>query len=141
MITSAGLLMYRFKNGHREVLLVHPGGPFWKNKDDGSWSIPKGEADSDAELEDLLGVAKREFEEETSFKPHGEFKYLTSVKRKDSKVVDVWMFEGDLDPNKIKSNLIEIDWPPMSGKKMQIPEIDRGLWFGLGEAKKKINQY
>jgi len=139
---SAGLLMYRMKNGKPKVFLMHPGGPFWKNKDEGVWSIPKGEADNGETSEALLEVAKREFEEETGIKPVGEFKYLTSVERKDGKkTVEVWMFEGDCDPEKIKSNTIFIDWPPRSDKKLEIPEVDRGDWFGLEEAKKKINLY
>jgi len=131
--------MYRLKNGEPEVLLVHPGGPFWKNKDDGAWDIPKGEAEEGET--DLLAVAKREFEEETGFKPEGEFQHLTSVKRKDGKIMEIWIFEGDCDPSQLKSNTILIDWPPRSGKKMEIPEVDRGDFFNIEEAKKKVYSY
>ena len=141
-LLSAGLLMYRFKDGAPQVLLVHPGGPFWQNKDDGAWGLPKGEADDGEMGEQLLNVAKREFEEETSFKPVGEMVYLGAVKRaRDGKVVEAWMFEGDCDPSKIKSNTIVIDWPPKSGKKTLIPEIDRGAFFTPEEAKIKISEY
>ncbi len=138
---SAGLLMYRIKNGEWEVLLVHPGGPFWKNKDHGAWSVPKGMADEGEEGGDMLVVAKREFEEETGVKPEGDFEYLTSVKRKDGKVVDVWTFEGECDTSKIKSNLCEIEWPPRSGQRIEIPEVDKGEFFTIKEAKEKINAY
>ncbi|MBI2592649.1 MAG: NUDIX domain-containing protein [Candidatus Colwellbacteria bacterium] len=141
MKTSAGLLMYRIRNGAPEVFLVHPGGPFWKKRDDGAWSIPKGEVDNYEAGDGLLEVAKREFEEETGIKPNGEFKYLTSVRRKDGKVVEVWMFEGDCDPASIKSNTIFIEWPPRSEKQLEIPEVDRAGFFTIDEAKKKLNKY
>src|SRR3989344_6845016 len=141
MKTSAGVLMYRIKDTKPEVLLVHPGGPFWAKKDEGSWSIPKGEADNNETGDELLDVAKREFEEETWFKAEGNFKYLGEVKNKSRKVVKAWAVQGDLDPAQIKSNVIEIDWPPGSGKKMEIPEVDRGDFFELEEAKRKINPY
>jgi predicted NUDIX family NTP pyrophosphohydrolase len=137
---SAGLLMYRRK-GELEVFLVHPGGPFFKNKDDGVWSIPKGEADNGETGEELLEVAKREFEEETSIDPVGDFSYLTKVKRSNGSFVYAWMFEGDCDPAQVKSNTIFIDWPPRSGKKMEIPEVDRGAFFTISEAKKKLSSY
>lgn len=136
---SAGLLMYRFINGNPEVLLVHPGGPFWKNKDAGAWDIPKGEVEEGET--DLLMVAKREFQEETSFLPEGKFNHLISIERKDSKSLEFWMFEGDCDPTKIKSNTLFIDWPPRSGKKMEIPEVDRGAFYSIEEAKKKVYSY
>jgi predicted NUDIX family NTP pyrophosphohydrolase len=136
--TSAGLLMYRFKKGEPEILLVHPGGPHWKNKDNGSWDIPKGEADNDEEGAELLEVAKREFEEETSFLPHGEFRYLGEVVRKDGKRILIWTVEGDCDPSKIKSNTVPIEWPPKSGTMIDIPEVDRGAFFTIAETRKKI---
>jgi len=135
--TSAGLLMYRIKEGKHEVLLVHPGGPFWKNKDLGTWSIPKGEQDEGET--DLLEVAKREFKEETGFEPNPPFVSLGSVKRKDGRPIYAWAFEGDYDPAGLKSNTIFIDWPPRSGKKMEIPEVDRAAFFSLEEAKQKVS--
>ena len=138
--TGAGLLMYRKHNGVPEVLLVHPGGPYFKNKDDGAWSIPKGIAEND-EGEALLEVAKREFEEETGVKPYGEFTYVDTIRRKDGKTVAVWAFEGDCDPAAIKSNTIEIEWPPKTGKKLEIPEVDRAGFFTLEEARVKLYPY
>ena len=132
---SAGLLMYRFRDGILEVLLVHPGGPFFVNKDDGSWSIPKGEPDDG---EDLLLTAQREFEEETSVKPTGPFEPLRPIKQKGGKIVHAWAFKGDCDPAAIKSNLFTMEWPPKSGKTAQFPEIDRGDFFDLPAARKKI---
>ena len=131
-------MMYRFKNGKPEVFLVHPGGPFFKNKDDGAWSVPKGEVEENKE--DMLSAAKREFEEETGIKPEGDFKYLGLAKRT-GKVVEVWMFEGDCDSNKINSNTVLIDWPPRSGKKLEIPEVDRTGFFTIEEARKKLSPY
>lgn len=136
---AAGLLMYRKKEGKPEVLLVHPGGPFYKNKDEGVWSIPKGECDEGET--DLLEVAKREFEEETGFKPEGEFKPLGKVKNKSGKEVHAWAFEGDWDPEKLVSNVITINWPPVVGKSMEIPEVDRADFFDLETAKKKLVLY
>lgn len=134
--------MYRLKEGIPQILLVHPGGPFWQNKDEGAWGIPKGQADDGEEGDELLSVALREFEEETGFKPEGEFQYLISVTRaRDGKVLTAWMFEGDCDPAKIKSNTVVIDWPPRSGKKMEIPEIDRGDFFTIKEARIKMSEY
>jgi predicted NUDIX family NTP pyrophosphohydrolase len=139
---GAGLLMYRKRNGTTEVLLVHPGGPFFKNKDDGYWSVPKGVADDGESGERLLDVAKREFEEETGVKPEGEFAHIGIIVRKsDKKTVEVWAFEGDCDPAKITSNTIFIDWPPRSGKKLEIPEVDRGAFFTLPEARMKLARY
>jgi len=133
---SAGLLLYRVRNGALEFLLVHPGGPFWKNKDDGAWTIPKGEI---AEGEEPLSAAIREFEEELGFKPTGPFTELTSIKQKGGKVVQAWAFEGDCDPSQIKSNTFSIEWPPRSGKQAEFPEIDRAEFFNLEDAKIKIN--
>ena len=133
---SAGLLLYRIANRKLEVLLVHPGGPFWRNKDDGAWSIPKGEI---TEGEDLLDAAKREFEEETGHKPSGQFIQLNPVKQKSGKIVHAWAVEGDLDTTAIKSNMFTMEWPPKSGKKAEFPEVDRAEFFDLEMAKQKIN--
>jgi len=130
--------MYRIRGSRPEVFLVHLGGPFWKNKDDGAWDIPKGEIEEGES--DLLEAAKREFKEETGFKPEGDFQYLSSTKGS-GKIVEVWAFEGDLDPTKVKSNTVFIDWPPKSGKKMEIPEVDRAGFFTVEEAKNKVFKY
>src|SRR6266536_281316 len=134
--TSAGLLMFRRCRGAIEVLLVHPGGPFWKNKDEGAWTIPKGEI---AEGEEPLSAAIREFEEELGFKPNGPFRELTPVKQKGGKVVHAWAFEGDCEPSQIKSNTFMMEWPPRSGKQAEFPEVDRASFFNFEEAKTKIN--
>lgn len=134
---SAGMLMYRKHNGELQVLLVHPGGPLWAKKDLGVWSIPKGEIDPG---EDPLSAAQREFEEETGVKISGRFIPLSSVKLKNGKVVQAWAVEGDCDPEAIKSNTFSMEWPPKSGRQREFPEIDRAAWFGIGEAKEKINE-
>jgi predicted NUDIX family NTP pyrophosphohydrolase len=134
--TSAGLLMYRFNAGHLEVLLAHPGGPFWTNKDEGAWAIPKGLVDED---EDLLTTAKREFEEELGTKPEGEFVPLGEVLQKGGKTVVAWAFEGDLDTTAIKSNTFKKEWPPRSGQWRTFPEVDRAEFFSIAVAKAKIN--
>src|ERR1041385_3728553 len=133
---SAGLVMYRVRDGQIEVLLVHPGGPFWRNKDEGAWSIPKGEID---EGEEPLTAAKREFAEETAVQPAGPFVELGSIKQKSGKLVHAWAFEGDLDPGQIKSNTFSMEWPPRSGKMAEFPEIDRAEFFDMEQARKKIN--
>ena len=133
---SSGLIMYRRAAKGIEVLLVHPGGPFWKNKDAGAWSIPKGQA---CEGEDLLACAKREFQEETGFAPAGEFIALNPIKQKAGKIVHAWAFEGDCDPTKIVSNTFTIEWPPKSGKRIEIPEVDRAAFFDIESAKEKLN--
>jgi predicted NUDIX family NTP pyrophosphohydrolase len=133
---SGGLLLYRAVDGTLQVLLVHPGGPFWRNKDEGAWSIPKGEI---ADGEDLLDAARREFEEETGCKPAGRFIPLKPVKQKSGKVVHAWAIEGDLDPDAIKSNTFTMEWPPKSGKQAAFPEVDRAAFFDLKTAKEKIN--
>jgi predicted NUDIX family NTP pyrophosphohydrolase len=133
---SAGLLMYRGRGDGLQVLLVHPGGPFFAKKDDGAWSIPKGEADDG---EDLLATACREFEEETGLEPIGPFRELSPVKLKSGKVVHAWAFEGDCDPGAIRSNTFTMEWPPRSGRKQEFPEIDRAAFFSLEEAAKRIN--
>jgi len=133
---SAGILLYRKTAGQLEFLLVHPGGPFFKNKDAGAWSIPKGEFTDD---ENALTAAKREFKEETGHAVDGDFMPLTSVKLKSGKTVQAWALEGDIDAGKITSNSFEIEWPPKSGKMQAFPEIDRAGWFGFEEAINKIN--
>jgi predicted NUDIX family NTP pyrophosphohydrolase len=133
---SAGLLLYRIQKGILEFLLVHPGGPFWKNKDAGAWTIPKGEV---GDGEELLAAAIREFEEELGLKPNGPFTELTPVKQKGGKVVHAWSFEGDCEPGQIKSNTFQMEWPPRSGRQVEFPEVDRAEFFTLEDAKKKIN--
>lgn len=128
--------MYRYRNGVLQVFLVHPGGPLWAGTDEGAWSIPKGLIDRD---EDPLSAARREFEEETGLKAHGRFIPLTEVKLKSGKVIHAWAFEGDCDPEQIRSNLFSMQWPPRSGKQQEFPEVDRAGWFDLEEAKKKLN--
>ena len=133
---SAGLLMYRLRENEPEFLLVHPGGPFFKNKDAGAWSIPKGETKPG---EDPLAAAKREFEEELGFPAEGTFLELTPVQQKGGKIVRAWAFAGDCDPAQIRSNTFTIEWPPHSGKQEEFPEIDRAAFFKLEPAKEKIN--
>jgi predicted NUDIX family NTP pyrophosphohydrolase len=132
---SAGLLMYRIKDAAVQVLLAHPGGPYFVNKDDGDWSIPKGEPGPD---EDLFLTAQREFEEETGLKPSGPFVPLKPVKQKGGKVVHAWAFVGDCDPVAIKSNTFTMEWPPRSGQQMEFPEIDRAEFFDLATARRKL---
>ena len=127
--------MYRFPGGNLEVFLVHPGGPFWTNKDEGAWSIPKGEY---AESEQPLEAAKREFQEETGFSPGPEFLELGAVKQAGGKLVTAWAFEGNCDPQKLTSDLCRIEWPPRSGRTIEFPEVDRGAWFLIAEARKRI---
>lgn len=131
---SAGLMMYRLSTG-LEVFLVHPGGPLWAKKDKGVWTIPKGEYEKD---ENPLVAARREFEEETGFYATGEFFDLGSINQKSGKIVTAWAFQGDGDPAKLISNTCVIEWPPRSGRHLEIPEIDRGRWFNMGEARKYI---
>ena len=133
---TAGLLMYRRDDGTLQVLLAHPGGPFFKNKDEGAWSIPKGEIQPG---EDLLEAAKREFEEEIGFAPTGPFIALTPVKQRGGKIVHAWAFEGDCDPPAIVSNTFKMEWPPRSGQQMEFPEIDRADFFDVSTARQKIN--
>ncbi len=132
---SAGILMYRSQKDVLEILLVHPGGPFWTKKDIGSWSIPKGEY---TDTEDPFTVAKREFEEETSFQVDGDFTPLTPLEQPSGKVVSAWTVEGDCDASKIKSNTFLMEWPPRSGRKQEFPEVDRAEWFTIDTAKKKL---
>ena len=133
---SAGLLMYRRREGDLEVLLVHPGGPLFVNRDDGFWSIPKGEVDAD---EDLLAAACREFTEETGLEPTGPFLPLGQIKQRGGKLVHAWAFEGDCDPASIRSNTFEMEWPPRSGRRQTFSEIDRAAFFDLDAARHKIN--
>jgi predicted NUDIX family NTP pyrophosphohydrolase len=128
--------MYRNDHGHLRVLLAHPGGPFFKNKDEGAWSIPKGEIEL---AEDYLEAAQREFAEETSVTPKGPYVALTPVKQKGGKIVHAWAFEGDCDPAAIVSNTFSMEWPPKSGQQTEFPEIDRAEFLDLATARRKIN--
>jgi predicted NUDIX family NTP pyrophosphohydrolase len=132
---SAGLLMYRWRNGQLEVFLVHPGGPFWAKKDLGAWSISKGEY---IEGELPLDAAKREFQEETGFAAQGTFLELGAVQQAGGKVVSAWAFEGDCDPGGLVSNRCQVEWPPRSGRMIEIAEVDRGGWFSLAAARERI---
>jgi predicted NUDIX family NTP pyrophosphohydrolase len=132
---SAGVLLFRRIGDEIEVLLVHPGGPFWKNKDDGAWSIPKGEHSDD---EDPLTAAKRELAEETGLTPTGDFIPLGKIRQPGGKVVTAWAAEGDFDAAHLRSNTFSIPWPPGSGKLQEFPEIDRAEWFSLEIARRKI---
>jgi predicted NUDIX family NTP pyrophosphohydrolase len=132
--TSAGLMMFRRNGDEPQVLLVHPGGPFWATKDDGAWSIPKGEVDVG---EDLLASARREFGEETGFRVEGPFIPLTPLKQPSGKVIHAWAFEGDADPARLESNLFSLEWPPKSGRHQEFPEADRAAWFSLAQAGQK----
>ncbi|TWR31625.1 NUDIX domain-containing protein [Mucilaginibacter pallidiroseus] len=132
---SAGILLYRMYDDQLQVFLVHPGGPYFVKKDNGAWSIPKGEFDSE---EDPEAAAKREFEEETGQRVNGNFTELQPVKQKSGKTVHAWAIEGDIDHTQIVSNLFEMEWPPRSGKKQSFPEIDRAGWFDIETAKVKI---
>jgi predicted NUDIX family NTP pyrophosphohydrolase len=132
---SAGILMYRRRGPGVEVLLVHPGGPFWAKKDLGAWSLPKGEY---AAGEEPLAVAMREFEEETGARPSGDFLPLGESVQPGRKIVTAWAVEGDFDVGALKSNLFEMEWPPKSGRKTSFPEVDRAEWFPIEDARKKI---
>ena len=133
---SAGLLLYRNKRpGALEVLLVHPGGPFWARKDEGSWSIPKGEFEAGA---DALEAARREFLEETGSRIEGAFVALAPLRQPSGKLVYAWAVEGDLDTSSIRSNTFSIEWPPRSGRQQEFPEIDRAAWFDIAAARQKI---
>jgi predicted NUDIX family NTP pyrophosphohydrolase len=133
---SSGILLYRHQPA-LEVLLVHPGGPFFARKDEGSWTIPKGELMTG---EDPLQAALREFEEETGYKPAGDFTALSAVKQKGGKTVMCWAAAGDFEAAAIVSNTFEIEWPPHSGKQQSFPEVDRAAWFTVHIARKKINE-
>ena len=133
---SAGLLLYRMRGGRIEVFLVHPGGPFWRGRDERAWSIPKGEL---GEGEDPLGAAKREFTEETSFTIEGDFKPLAPRKQAGGKTVLAWAIEGDCDADRVRSNTFSMEWPPRSGKLAEFPEVDRAAWVPLDEARGKVH--
>ena len=132
---SAGLLLYRQGAEGLQVLLVHPGGPFWAKKDDGAWSVPKGEFSDE---EDPLTAAKREFEEETGTEPTGDFLPLKPLKQPGGKLVFAWAVRSDFDPANLKSNTFSMEWPPKSGKFREFPEIDRAGWFGVESARRKM---
>ena len=134
---SAGLLVYRRNDRGLEVLLVHPGGPYWAKKDDGAWSIPKGEYEPD---EDPLEVALREFEEEIGKRPPhpAAAVSLGELRQRSGKIVTAWTVEGDVDVSDVQSNTFEMEWPPRSGRTREFPEVDRAAWFGLEEARRKL---
>lgn len=127
--------MFRKRRSSLEVFLVHPGGPFWKNKDEGAWSIPKGEYGED---EDALVAAKREFQEETGYEASGEFLPLGQITQPTGKAITVWAVEGDYSPEGIRSNTFSMEWPPKSGRRQEFPEVDRAGWFNLDNARKRI---
>jgi predicted NUDIX family NTP pyrophosphohydrolase len=137
MKRSAGILLYRLKDGKVEFFLVHPGGPFFAKKDQGFWTIPKGEFEN---AEPPLSAAKREFEEETGCSIEGEFIELDPVIQKGGKKVLCWLLEGNMDLDKVRSNTFEMVWPPKSGRIQQFPEIDKAGWFSIDEAKRLINE-
>jgi predicted NUDIX family NTP pyrophosphohydrolase len=132
---SAGVLLFRHRGDVVEALLVHPGGPFWTKKDDGAWSIPKGEF---SDGEDPLAAAQREFEEELGAPLSGEFISLGSIKQAGGKRVHAWALRGEFDPALLKSNVFRMEWPPKSGREMEFPEVDRAAWFDLLTARRKI---
>jgi predicted NUDIX family NTP pyrophosphohydrolase len=132
---SAGLLLFRQVSGSLEVFLVHPGGPFWKKRDEGAWSIPKGEI---GEGEDPLAAARREVEEETGFTVHGRALPLHPLRQAGGKVVHAWAVEAEVDPALLVSNAFSMEWPPKSGRMQEFPEVDRGGWFPLEAARGKI---
>lgn len=134
---SAGILLYRKHNDQLEIFLVHPGGPFFKNKDEGWWTIPKGETCSQ---ETLFETAVREFQEETGYLPEGDAIPLNPITQKGGKKVHCWAIAGDLDPDFLQSNTFELEWPPKSGKRVVFAEVDEGGWFNVVQAEKKINQ-
>jgi predicted NUDIX family NTP pyrophosphohydrolase len=135
--TSAGLLLFRRTPAGVEVLLVHPGGPLWAKKDEGAWSIPKGEIDAG---EDPLAAARREFEEELGAPVAGEFIALAPIRQASGKVVRAWAVEGDFDPATLTSGMFSMEWPPRSGRQQEFPEVDRAEWFSIDDASRKINK-
>jgi predicted NUDIX family NTP pyrophosphohydrolase len=132
---SAGLLMYRDADHDLEVLLVHPGGPYWQRKDDGVWTFPRGEVEAG---EDYLAAAIREFGEETGWHPHGPFRSLGETRARSGKIIYGWAFRASCDPATLRSNQFEIEWPPKSGRRMQFAEIDRAAFFAIPVARKKM---
>lgn len=134
-LISAGILLYRIHEEKLQVLLVHPGGPFWMNKDVGAWSVPKGLCEPN---ESLLAAARREFKEETGFDVEGDFIALGHLKQPSKKIIHVWALEKDIDPQQIVSNEFELEWPRHSGQVREYPEVDRAEWFSLDQARQKI---
>jgi predicted NUDIX family NTP pyrophosphohydrolase len=134
-VVSAGILLHRTTARGIEVLLVHPGGPFWQRKDTGAWTIPKGEVHPG---EDLLDAARREFREETGWPAEGEAVLLGQVRLASRKVIHAWAIEGDFDPTRLQSNTFEMEWPPRSGVRQAFPEADKAAWFSLDEARHRI---
>jgi predicted NUDIX family NTP pyrophosphohydrolase len=135
-VRSAGILLYRRGSEGPEVLLVHPGGPFWTRRDEGAWSIPKGEY---ADGEDAMAAARREFEEETgTAPPPGALVELGEIRQRSGKRVTAWAAEGDLDPAAVVSNTFSLEWPPRSGRMQEFPEVDRAGWFGADEARRRL---
>lgn len=132
---SGGILAYKYVGGRLEVMLAHPGGPFWEKKDEASWSIPKGLREGN---ESILNTAKREFEEETGCKVQTELLELGTIKQPSRKLITIFAIEMDIDTNKVKSNLFEMEWPPKSGNIQKFPENDKAQWFTVEEARKKI---
>jgi predicted NUDIX family NTP pyrophosphohydrolase len=134
---SAGVLVFRVRDGTPQVLLVHPGGPFWKARDDGAWSVPKGEYDAG---EEPLDAAMREFREELGVEPPGDGEpvFLGELRQSSGKRVSAWAIEGDLDPATTQSNTFTMEWPPRSGRQAEFPEVDRAGWFGLDDARRKL---
>lgn len=133
--SSAGLILFRRGAGGLEVLLVHPGGPFWAKRDEGSWSIPKGELAGD---EDPLNAARRECQEEIGVAPTGEFIALHAVRQPGGKLVHAWAVEGEFDPAALKSNTFHMEWPPRSGQQKEFPEVDQAEWFTIVDARRKM---
>jgi predicted NUDIX family NTP pyrophosphohydrolase len=132
---SAGIVLYRVREGAVQVFLVHPGGPYWARRDDGAWSIPKGEVPPGA---DLLTTAFTEFEEETGYRLNGQPAPLRPLKQAGGKLVHAWMLQGDVDATAIRSNSFQLEWPPRSGRTRQFPEVDRAAWFDLPAARQKL---
>lgn len=135
MKISSGLLLFRFRSNRTEVLLVHMGGPFWARKDEGAWTIPKGEVEAG---EELLAAAQREFREETGFAPGGTPFPLGQVRQAGGKVVHAFALEGDFDPQSLTSNTFSVEWPKGSGQMREYPEVDKAEWFDLAEAHRRI---
>lgn len=134
---SVGLLIYRLRDSGLQVFLVHPGGPFWVKKDFGSWSIPKGLIEPG---EDPIDAARREFHEETGCRVSGRLIPLPPAKLKSGKIIQAWALESDCDPEELRSNTFSVEWPPRSGRYQEFPEVDRAAWFGMKEAREKINK-
>lgn len=136
-VYSAGILLYRLRDNAVEVLLAHPGGPFWSGKDEAAWSIPKGQSEAN---EDSLQAAKREFREETGFEVDGQFIDLGTIRQPSRKMIQIWALEHDMDADRLQSNEFTLEWPRKSGIMMQFPEIDRAEWFDIERARQKINK-